>query len=193
MAQKAELETIDAGGAEGWRRWLLKHYLNSPGVWLIFYRQGSGAKSISYSEAVDEALAFGWIDSIIKRLDGRRYARKFTPRRPGSIWSRSNVERVRELVRRRRMTEWGLAAFENRTGDVSLLEKFNAGEVVLPAEFEAALKRNKRAWMNYQDMAPGYRKRYLLWISAAKKPETRERRVAEAVRLVADNVKDLLK
>jgi uncharacterized protein YdeI (YjbR/CyaY-like superfamily) len=190
---QVELKTLDAEGAEGWHGWLETHHLDSPGVWLVFYRQGLGAKSISYAEAVDAALAYGWIDSMIKRLDGRRYARKFTPRRPGSIWSNLNIERVQALIHEGKMTRWGLEAFEGRTGKVSLLERFNAGEVAVPIEFEAALRKNKRAWSNYQRMAPSHRKRYLLWISGAKKPATRERRIAEAVRLVARNVKDLLK
>lgn len=109
-----ELETLDAGGAAGWRRWLRKNHLVSPGIWLVFYRKESG-ESISYPEALDEALAYGWIDSLIKKLDDRRYARKFTPRRPGSVWSKLNVDRVQELTRGGRTTRWGLAAFEGRS------------------------------------------------------------------------------
>ena len=108
------LKTLDPGGAEGWHDWLKNHHLGSPGVWLIFYRQGSGKKSISYDEAVDAALAYGWIDSMIKKLDDRRYARKFTPRRTGSVWSKTNVERVQALTHEGRMTRWGLEAFEGR-------------------------------------------------------------------------------
>jgi uncharacterized protein YdeI (YjbR/CyaY-like superfamily) len=117
--RQAELETLDAGGAVGWRGWLEMHHLDSPGVWLVFHRQGSGAKSISYAEAVDAALAYGWIDSMIKKLDDRRYARKFTPRRPGSAWSKTNIQRVRGLTREGKMTRWGLEAFKARAGKVS--------------------------------------------------------------------------
>lgn len=191
--KQVALKTLDPGGAEGWHDWLESHHLDSPGVWLVFYRKGSGTNSVSYDEAVDAALAHGWIDSIIKKLDDRRYVRKFTPRRPGSVWSKTNIERARALTREGKMTRWGFEAFERRTRRVSLLERFNAGEVAAPFEFEKALKKNKRAWSNYQRMAPSYRRRYLLWISGAKKPATREKRIAEAVRLVADNVKDLLK
>ena len=192
MTRRGELKMLDTGGAKGWHDWLDRHHLESPGVWLVFHREGAG-KSITYSEALSTALAYGWIDSVIKKLDDRRYARKFTPRRPGSVWSKLNIERAKALVREGEMTGWGLQAFERRTGRASLLERFNAGDVAAPAEFEEALKKNKRAWSNYQRMAPSSRKRYLLWISGAKKLETRERRVAEAVRLVAGNVKDLLK
>jgi uncharacterized protein YdeI (YjbR/CyaY-like superfamily) len=187
------LEALDVGGAEDWRDWLREHHLASEGVWLIFHRSGSGAKSIAYEEAVEEALAFGWIDSIIKKIDDRKYARKFTPRRQGSVWSKSNIERVERLRSQGRMTWWGLKAFDERTGKVSTLERFNAGQVAVPDGFEAALRRNERAWANFQNMAPSHRKRYLLWVSEAKKPETKEKRIAEAVRLVEKNVKDLLK
>jgi len=91
------------------------------------------------------------------------------------------------------MTRWGLDAYEKRTGKTSLLERFNKGQIAVPKEFEVALRKNKRAWKNYKAMAPSYRKRYLLWVSGAKRPETRQRRIAEAVRLVADNELELLK
>ncbi|HXW95883.1 MAG TPA: YdeI/OmpD-associated family protein [Nitrososphaerales archaeon] len=187
------MEEFDPGGPAGWVHWLREHHLDRQGVWLIFHRQNTGTKSISYSESLDGALAYGWIDSIIRKLDDTRYARKFTPRRPGSVWSKSNSERVQELLRQGKMTRWGLDAYEKRNGEVSLLERFSKGEVAVPAEFEAALRLNQRAWKNYQRMAPSYRRRYLLWISGAKRPETRRKRIAEAVQLIAENSKDLLK
>jgi len=167
------LDKFDPLGAREWHEWLQKHHLDRPAVWLVFHRQNTGTKSISYADSLDEALAYGWIDSVIRKLDETRYARKFTPRRPESTWSKSNIARVRELQRDGRMTRWGLDAYERRTGKVSLLERFDNGEVVVPREFEAALRRNKSAWKNYLQMAPSHRKRYLLWIAGAKRPETR--------------------
>jgi uncharacterized protein YdeI (YjbR/CyaY-like superfamily) len=148
---------------------------------------------MTYDEALDEALAYGWIDSILKKLDDSRHARKFTPRRPWSIWSRRNVERVEALKREGRMTKWGLDAFDKRTSEVSQLEKVNAEGSVVPQDLIEALRRNKRASANFEKFAPGYRKKYLVWISAAKKPETRRKRIVEAVKLISENVKDLLK
>jgi uncharacterized protein YdeI (YjbR/CyaY-like superfamily) len=171
----------------------VENHLTKEGIWLIFHRTSSGTPTISYEDAVDEALAFGWIDSIIKRIDGKKYARKFTPRRPGSVWSKSNIARVERLRREGRMTVWGTEAYEKRTGEISLLERFNAQGVSLPKDFEAALRVNKQAWENFERMAPSHRKRYLIWIAGAKRPETRHRRIAEAVLLVGKNVKDLLK
>ena len=189
-------ELLDVQKANEWRLWLKKNRLKSQGVWLVYHRSGSGIPSISYEESVDEALAFGWIDSVIKRIDGERYARKFTPRRSGSIWSKSNVSRVEWLRKEGRMTELGLAAFARRTSRASLLEKFNAQgarAAEAPKDFVDALRANAQALANFQRMAPSHRKRYLLWIAGAKKAETRQKRIAEAVALVGKNVKNLMK
>jgi uncharacterized protein YdeI (YjbR/CyaY-like superfamily) len=188
-----QLPTLDVPEVGGWRAWLAENHLTKQGVWLVFHRSGSGIPSISYEDAVDEALAVGWIDSIIRRIDDERYARRFTPRRPGSIWSKSNIARVERLRKGARMTAWGMEAFEKRTGRISLLEKFNAQGAEVPKDFEMALKADKRAWANFQRMAPSHRKRYLIWLAGAKKAETRRRRIAEAVLLVGKNVKNLLK
>ena len=187
------LGALDVSDAAGWRSWLKRNHLAKQGVWLVYHRKGSERPSISYEDSLDEALAFGWIDSMIKKIDEERYARKFTPRKPGSVWSKYNLERVRKLTAEGRMTKWGLEAFEKRTGEISLLEQLNAKPTRVPKDLEAALKKNKLAWENFGRFGPSYRKRYLIWISDAKKPETRKRRIAEAVVLISRNVKDLLK
>jgi uncharacterized protein YdeI (YjbR/CyaY-like superfamily) len=186
-------ETVDVPTAEEWRAWLSKHHLGKKEVWVVFHKKDSGVPSISYDGALDEALAYGWIDSVIRKIDGQRYARKFTPRRPGSIWSRYNVERVERLRSEGRMTEWGENAFRKKTGEVSLLEKVNAEGAPVPRDFLAALRKDRVAWSNFKRMAPSHRKRYLVWLAGAKRPETRKKRIAEAVLLVRQNVKNLLK
>jgi uncharacterized protein YdeI (YjbR/CyaY-like superfamily) len=186
-------ETLEVTRGSDWRTWLRKHHGRKEGVWLIFRKDESGRQSISYDEALDEALAYGWIDSIVKRIDQQKYARKFTPRRPWSIWSKSNIERVKRLQKEGRMTKSGLHAFAKRTAEISLLEKFNAEGVKIPSDLREALRRNKKAWSNFNHFAPSYRKRYLIWISAAKPPETRKKRIAESVLLISRNVKALLK
>jgi len=186
-------QLLDVNGAAEWRLWLSENHLNKDLVWLVFYKQGSGHPSISYDDAVDEALAFGWIDSVIKKIDERRYARKFTPRRPGSVWSKYNLARVKKLNAEGRMTRWGLEAYRERTGEISLLEQFNEKAVRIPSDLTVALGRNRTAFQNFERMAPSHRKRYLMWIAGAKKPETRKKRIAEAVVLISRNVKDLLK
>jgi uncharacterized protein YdeI (YjbR/CyaY-like superfamily) len=191
--KRDSLQVIDVGNVENWRSWLRGNHLSVPGIWLVFHNRESGLPSISYDDALDAALSFGWIDSVIKKIDGGSYARKFTPRRPWSIWSSSNISRVERLKREGRMTKWGLQAFEKRTGEISLLEKFNREGVAVPKDLESALRKNKKAWANFELFAPSYRKRYLVWISAAKSPATREKRIKEAVILISKNVKDLLK
>ena len=112
-----ELETLEVEDAAQWRSWLAINHQSGEGVWLIFRKKG--AKSLSYDEAIDGALAYGWIDSLIRKIDDTRYARKFTPRKPRSIWSTSNIARVKRLQTEGRMTKWGLEAFAKRTSEDS--------------------------------------------------------------------------
>jgi len=191
LARTPTLETVDFVEPRRWRGWLSAHHLESPGVFLVFHKGGD--PTITYDGALDEALAFGWIDSVIRKVDEQRYVRKFSPRRPGSIWSSLNIDRVGKLRREGRMTRWGEAAFQQRTSEKSLLEQINAQGAKVPQDFEDALKKDKNAWENFQKMAPSHRKRYLIWLAGAKKPETRKKRIGEAVELVAENVKNLLK
>jgi uncharacterized protein YdeI (YjbR/CyaY-like superfamily) len=159
----------------------------------VFYKKGVDELCLSYDEALDNALCFGWIDSMVRRIDGHRYARKFTPRRPGSIWSKSNMDRVERLLSLGRMTEFALTRFQERSDRVSLAEKFKVDEPSSPAEFLEALKKNRQAWDNFQKFAPSYRRSYLLWIMSAKASATRARRIVEAVDLISRNVKSLMK
>lgn len=185
------LKTLDVTSSAEWHSWLEENHLREQGVWLVFHKKG--APTISYSDALDEALAFGWIDSVIKRVDDEKYVRKFSPRHPGSIWSTININRVSKLKRQGRMTKWGLAAFSKRTGELSMMEKVTQEGVVVPKDLEDALRKNDLAWRNFQGFTDGYRKKYLIWIKSAKRPETRKKRIDEAVELIARNVKNLLK
>ena len=189
----ADLTRVEIADRPGWRSWLRAHHSNEMGAWLVFHRKDSGLPSISYDDALEEALAYGWIDSVIKKIDDRSYVRKFTPRQPWSIWSTSNIQRLERLKKEGRMTKWGLEAFAKRTDETSLLEKFNRKMPSTPSDFEDALMKNKDAWANFQRFAPSHRKRYLIWISGAKRPETRKKRIEEAVVLISRNLKDLLK
>jgi uncharacterized protein YdeI (YjbR/CyaY-like superfamily) len=187
------MENLDVPSASDWRSWLKGNHSSAKGVWLVFHRKDSGLPSISYDDALDEALTFGWIDSIIKKIDGRSYARKFTPRQPWSVWSSSNIARVERLKKEGRMTELGLQAFAKRTGEMSLLEKFDQKDITIPKDLNDALRKNRKAWANFERFAPSHMKRYLIWISGAKKATTRRKRIDEAVILISQNVKNLLK
>ena len=162
-------------------------------IWLLFYKKHTGKASISYEDAVEEALAFGWIDGMIRKIDDHRYGLRFTPRRPGSIWSKLNVARMEKLFREGRMTKQGVTAFDQRTDKISLAERFKIEEPPVPKDLLAALEGNKKAFENFGRLASSYRKRYLMWLASARTRETRKKRVEEAVDLLARNVKSLLK
>jgi uncharacterized protein YdeI (YjbR/CyaY-like superfamily) len=168
-----------------WREWLAANHGTSCGTWLIFYRKGCGRQSLTYDESVREALCFGWIDSIIRKLDGDRYARKFTPRRQGSGWSESNRRRVEELTARGLMTPAGQRLVDSAKRDGTWLGS-GPPEVpeVVPVELEKALHGNPEARAFFESLAPSYRKRFMLWVAMAKSPGTRRKRVLESVALL---------
>jgi uncharacterized protein YdeI (YjbR/CyaY-like superfamily) len=174
-----EVMTLDIRTTRQWRSWLRKHYGSSPGVWLVFHKDHTGVESIPYEEAVREALCFGWIDSLIKRLDDDRYARKFTPRKPTSRWSALNRRRWAELKAAGLLAAPGLAAAP--TGN-SYAERPAIPE--LPDYIVRALKKSPKAWQSFQVLAPGYRRYFVAWIHTAKREETRERRIRESIALL---------
>jgi uncharacterized protein YdeI (YjbR/CyaY-like superfamily) len=177
----ASLKTLDVRTAAAWRAWLARHHQSKSEVWLIFYKRHTGQPAIAYDDAVCEALCFGWIDSLVKRLDDDRYARKFTPRKPGSRWSTANRQRYARLQASGRLMPAGLRlAPTDRSGDAPaiLLES-------IPRYIEQALKRHKRAREFFYNLAPSYRRLYIAWIDSAKKEETKARRLEEAIKKLA--------
>ena len=136
-----------------WRDWLAKHHDSQQEVWLVFYKQHTGRPRIPYEQAVEEALCFGWIDSIVRRIDEDRYAQKFTPRRAGSNWSELNRRRFTRLVREGRMTEAGLAKSPPRVPQRNTQQPARNADSV-PAYITAALKKNRQALRNFENLAP---------------------------------------
>ena len=173
-----------------WRHWLARNHDREPGIWVIFTKKGVEKPSIGYSAALDEALCYGWIDSIIRRIDDRRYARKFTPRRARSVWSESNKKRIAQLLRHRRVTAAGVQAIRRsqRAGRWVQARK-PAIPVSTPKEFLRALKKDPAAEAHFKGLAPGYRCRFTTWIAMAKRPETRRSRIRESIRLLRRNQK----
>lgn len=169
-----------------WRRWLQKHHSRAPGLWLVFYKKGSGKPSVRYDEAVEEALCFGWIDSLVKSLDTERYIQLFTPRRPKSAWSATNKARVERLIASGAMTRAGLEKIElaRSSGSWTRLDSVAALEV--PPDFRKALAANRKARANFERFTPGKKKQLLYLINSAKRPETRQKKIAEAVILAAE-------
>lgn len=175
-----EVLTLELRTRRQWRAWLSRNHASSRGVWLVFHKHHTGVKSLPYEDAVREALCFGWIDSLIKRVDDDRYLLKFTPRRPTARWSALNRKRWAQLKAAEQLTAAGLAAAPtDRT--------YPQRPVVpdLPAYFAKALKADPKAWRFFQALAPSYRRDFVVWVHIAKRPDTRERRIRESIRLLA--------
>jgi uncharacterized protein YdeI (YjbR/CyaY-like superfamily) len=170
-----------------WRRWLAtNHDQEKDGVWLVFQRKNTGKPSLGYEESVEEALCFGWIDSIIKRIDDDSYCRKFTPRKDDSAWSNTNKQRVEKITREGRMTEFGQAKVDAAKGSGRwAMDPRPAINMDVPRELSVALDRNLDARDFFEKLASTYRKHYIGWIVTAKRPETRAKRIRESVALLA--------
>jgi uncharacterized protein YdeI (YjbR/CyaY-like superfamily) len=166
---------------EEWRAWLAKHYQSETEVWLIYYKKHTGQPRISYDHAVEEALCFGWVDSIVKRIDDEKFAQKFTPRRDCTKWSAINIRRVRKLIREGRMTEAGRAKIDLAAVGKKPLAKQSKSDLDIPRFVKQALLANAKAWENFQNLAASHRRHYIDWIMDAQKEETRKRRLREAV------------
>ena len=175
---------------EEWRAWLTKHYQSETEVWLIFYKKHTGRPRISNDHAVEEALCFGWIDSIVKRMDDEKFSQKFTPRRDGSKWSALNKRRLRKLISEGRMTEAGLAKVDLVALGEDAKAKRSEGDVDIPRFVKQALTANAKAWKNFRSLTPSRRRAYIRLIMDAKKDETRERRLREAISLLEQSKGD---
>jgi uncharacterized protein YdeI (YjbR/CyaY-like superfamily) len=175
-----ELDTLDIRTRKQWRTWLRKNHKSSPGVWVMYHKEHTGVPSIPYEDLVREALCFGWIDSLIKSLDDDRYARKVTPRKPTSKWSDLNRRRWAELNAAGLLEAAGKAAAPTAN---SYAPKPVIPE--LPAYIAKAFKANARAWALFQTLPARERRNFVVWIHIAKREETRERRIREAVGLLA--------
>jgi uncharacterized protein YdeI (YjbR/CyaY-like superfamily) len=188
MSNRA-IETLEVPGRRQWRAWLDAHHRSVSGIWLVYYKRHTGIELVSYDASVEEALCYGWIDSLIRRLDDDRYARKFTPRRPDSRWSTVNRRRYASLVERGLLAAAGIErAPTSRSGDAP-----RPSLTRLPAYIEDALKTDARAWEFFQQLAPSHRRAYIGWIDSAKRDETKARRLREALRMLAAKKKPGMK
>jgi uncharacterized protein YdeI (YjbR/CyaY-like superfamily) len=171
-----------------WREWLACHHGTSRGIWLAYYRKSAGKVSITHEEALEEALCFGWIDSVIRRLDDERYAQRYTPRSLTSIWSAANKARVARLIAEGRMAAPGRvkvhAARRNGSWDrLNDADRIGRGQDP-PADLVEALARQPGALALFESRPPSEKKLWAYWVLSAKRPETRVRRVAETVKRV---------
>lgn len=164
-----------------WGKWLKNYHGSATELWVGFYKKDSGKPSITWPESVDEALCFGWIDGIRKRIDGVSYKIRFTPRRQRSIWSAVNIKRVAELQKDKRMQPAGLKAFAAHTENRSGIYSYEQRSPELPAEYAAKFQKSKAAWKFFGEQPPSYRKAVNWWVLSAKKEETRLKRLSELI------------
>jgi uncharacterized protein YdeI (YjbR/CyaY-like superfamily) len=176
-----QLETFYAINRQEWREWLEKNHHTSIGIWLIYYKVKSGKPSVQYSEAVKEALCFGWIDSKVKSLDEERYMQIFTPRKAKSVWSKLNKKYIEELIEQNLMTDVGLKKIEVAKQDTSWNQLDAIEELIIPADLKQALEANETANRYFQAFNNSSKKNILFWIESAKRPETRLKRIEQTI------------
>lgn len=163
------------------RKWLRKHHASEQELWVGFYKKDSGQPSITWPESVDEALCYGWIDGIRKRIDDVSYTIRFTPRKPTSTWSAVNIKRVGELTQKGFMRAAGLKAFEMRRENRSGIYSYEQREADLPEPYQTTLKEHKAAAQFFAAQSPSYRKAANWWVLSAKREETRMKRLAQLI------------
>ncbi len=174
---------------EQWRTWLAENYDSSPGVWIIYAKKESGLPSVTYDEAVEEALCFGWIDSLPNKIDEVYFKQLFTPRKPKSPWSRLNKTRIEQLCAQGLMMPPGQAKIDAAKANGSWIIYDAVEDLIIPEDLQTALEANPTAQTYFEAFAPSYKKGILWWIISAKRAETRAKRVEKTVRMAAQNLK----
>lgn len=178
-----------APSRSAWRRWLKANHHKQPHIWLIIYHKKSSTPSVYYDEAVEEALCFGWIDSKPNKRDSESYYLFFAPRKPKSVWSKINKERVARLMANNQMAPAGLAAIEvaKANGSWTVLDAIE--ELTMPVALKKAFASNKTALKNFEAFPPGVKKGIYQWIISAKTEPTQTKRITETVTLAAKNIR----
>jgi uncharacterized protein YdeI (YjbR/CyaY-like superfamily) len=190
MSVPEAIEPLDFKTAAAWRRWLECNHAKSQGEWVYMYKKAAGRAGLRYQEALDEALCLGWIDGQIKAVDGLRFRQRWTPRRPGSVWSQVNKNKVKRLIADGRMAKPGMAAVAAAKKSGRWRAAYSNRRTDEPhPELEAALKVVPAAWDNFRRFAPTYRNMYVGWVADARQAETRRRRIAAVVRRARENRK----
>jgi uncharacterized protein YdeI (YjbR/CyaY-like superfamily) len=175
---------------EEWRDWLSQNHDKSKGIWLVFYKKHTGKSTLEYGEVVEEALCFGWIDSIIKKVGDGKYVRKITPRKANSRWSELNKKRVTKLKKQGLMTEAGIGKVKAAKTS-GLWNQPDRPQMALdiPEALESALAKNRKAKIFFDQLAPSYQKRFIGWIAVAKRQKTKDQRVRESIALLEQGEK----
>ena len=190
MSESSELPTLPFASQSKWADWLAKQHDKSAGVWLKLAKKDSGIPSVTYAEALDIALCYGWIDGQKKSFDEKYFLQKFTPRGPKSIWSKINTEKVERLIASRQMKPAGLKAIETAKADGRWEQAYNSQKnISMPKDFQSALDKNKKAKAFFETLNSANRYAFLFRIETAKKAETRAKRIQQFVEMLEKNEK----
>ena len=188
-ALKNGIKTFQPKSRADWRKWLAKNHASERSVWLIIHKKVSGIKGVSYVEAVEEALCFGWIDSTANKRDENSHYQYFAKRKPKSNWSKINKARIEKLMKDGMIMKPGLEIIETakENGSWNTLDEID--EMITPKDLQSALKKNKKAFENWNRFSDSSKKMILYWIKSAKKDETRIKRIAETIQQAKKNMK----
>jgi len=182
---KDDIPILSFNTAKAWEAWLKKNGATAQALWLRFYKKGSQVQSINYSEALDVALCYGWIDGLVNKFDEVSYLQRFTPRRPRSIWSKKNIEHVERLIREGKMNPAGLQQIEAAKADGRWAAAYDSSaNMVIPADFLQALSRNPKAQKFFKTLNKTNVYAIAWRLQTAKKPETRERRMKQILEML---------
>lgn len=189
MMQKMEIETFCPTSRKDWRHWLQENYSSKQSVWLVYYKKKSNIPSVTYSDAVDEALCFGWIDSTRKSLDSETFTQFFCKRKPNSVWSKINKGKVQRLIDEGFMTPAGYESIEKakQNGSWAILD--DVEELIIPQDLEKAFKTQIGSKDYFLRLSRSSRKSILQWLVLAKRPETRQKRINEIAELAAQKLR----
>ncbi|WP_240615370.1 YdeI/OmpD-associated family protein [Pedobacter paludis] len=189
IIKEKDIETFCPTSRQDWRNWLLENHHSKPAVWLVQYKKKCAKPSISWSDAVDEALCFGWIDSIRKTLDEERFVQFFSKRKPNGTWSKVNKAKIIQLIKEELMMPAGFYSIEKakQNGSWTLLD--DVEELLIPKDLEEEFKTKDESKAFFLSLSKSVRKAMLQWIALAKRPETRKNRISEIVKQSAQRLK----
>ncbi len=190
IENKKDVPTRSFASASAWEKWLAANHLKPDGIWLRIFKKETGKKTVTYAEALDEALCYGWIDGQKKKFDSDSWIQKFTPRRPRSIWSKRNIEHIERLTKEKRMKAAGLKAFEDAKKDGRLAAAYDsASNSTIPEDFLKRLEKNKKAKAFFDTLNKANKYAITFRLQTAKKPETREKRMNLILEMMAKGEK----
>ena len=181
-----EIETFYPKSQSEWRAWLQQYHQSRDSIWLVYYKVSTGIPSLTWSEAVDEALCFGWIDSMKKTIDKDRYRQYFSKRKPTSIWSKINKEKVVDLIQNKQMTQAGMdcITIAKQNGSWSFLDDID--NLIVPDDLQSAFDKYKNSFTFYDKQSNSIKKQLLYWVKTAKRAATRNKRINEIAQLAAE-------